>query len=55
MNIKSTVCLSLLLWSSLLWAGPPGGRNAVSDLDTLPWKGRIVFGPWVRADDAPDP
>ena len=53
MNKRILVGIALLLWGSLSWAGPPGRGARIAGVDSLPWQGRIVFGPWVRVDDAP--
>jgi len=54
MNKKILPCITLLLWGSLSWAGPPGQGARTAGTDSLPWGGgRVVFGPWVRVDNAP--
>jgi hypothetical protein len=53
MNKRILVGIALLLLGSLSWAGPPGRGARTAGVDSLPWQGRIVFGPWVRVDDAP--
>jgi len=56
MNKRIFAGLALLLLGSLSWAGPPGQGARTAGTDSLPWGGgRVVFGPWVRVDDAPGP
>jgi hypothetical protein len=45
--------ISCVLLASVLIAVVPWGLAWAIPQDSLPWEGRIVFGPWIRVDDAP--